>query len=209
MNPTLRAGDSLRVIPYEDSEIRIGDVVVFCPPGCDHNVTHRVISVASEGIRTRGDNSNNVDSWVLTPDHILGRVIYAQRGNRRLRIYGGPTGRLSVVAAKTIRKIKSVRAVRIIKSGISSLLHPPYHWLAQSGVFRQWLPARVEIQVLSFSRPAGTELQLLMGWRVIGRRLPGKGQWQIRRPFRLFVDEAALPRGEPGHHPTTPESRAL
>jgi hypothetical protein len=39
----------------------------------------------------------------------------------------------------------------------------------------------------------GKELQLLMGRRVIGRWLPGMSRWHIRRPFRLFVDEASLP----------------
>jgi hypothetical protein len=32
-----------------------------------------------------------------------------------------------------------------------------------------------------------------MGRRVIGRWLPGMSRWHIRRPFRLFVDEASLP----------------
>jgi hypothetical protein len=48
-------------------------------------------------------------------------------------------------------------------------------------------------RVISFNREAGTELQLVMGQRVIGRRLEGKTRWHIRRPFRLFVDEEALP----------------
>jgi hypothetical protein len=51
----------------------------------------------------------------------------------------------------------------------------------------------MEPKVLSFDRAAGTELQLLIGRRVIGRWPPGKIGWQIRRPYRLFVDEEALP----------------
>jgi len=51
-------------------------------------------------------------------------------------------------------------------------------------------------RVISFNRDAGTELQLVMGRRVIGRWLEGKSGWNIRRPFRLFVDEAALPENK-------------
>jgi hypothetical protein len=185
MNPTLKTLDRIQVIPYNGRKIRAGDVIVFLASGYDRKVAHRVISAGSKGIRTRGDNDIKIDLWVLSPDDIFGRVVYAQRRNRRLRIYGGPVGRLFAYA---------VRTIHIIDHRISSLLHPVYHWLAQLSVFRQLLPANMKTRVFSFNRPAGTELQLLMGRRVIGRLLPGKDQWQIQRPFRLFVDEASLPK---------------
>ncbi|MGD8776215.1 MAG: hypothetical protein PVF76_16570 [Syntrophobacterales bacterium] len=50
--------------------------------------------------------------------------------------------------------------------------------------------------MISFNRDAGTELQLVMGQRVIGRRLEGKTRWHIQRPFRLFVDETSLPENK-------------
>jgi hypothetical protein len=55
------------------------------------------------------------------------------------------------------------------------------------------LPNNIKTKVISFDRAEGTELQLLLGRRVIGRWLPGMTQWLIRRPFRLFVDEGSLP----------------
>jgi signal peptidase len=183
MNPTLKAGDRLQVIPYHGREIRRGDVIVFLSPGGDGKITHRVISVDSRGIRTRGDNSQ-VDAWGLNPEDILGRVVSVQRGNRLRRVVGGPMGHLFAVA---------VRAMRLIDSGISYLLRPAYHQLTQAGLLRRWLHAWIEIRVVSFNRPRGTELQLFMGPRMIGRRVPGGTRWKIRRPFRLFVDETALP----------------
>lgn len=45
-----------------------------------------------------------------------------------------------------------------------------------------------------WKRPQGTELQLVWGRRVIGRRHPGRVRWHIRRPFLLFVDKATLPK---------------
>jgi hypothetical protein len=36
-------------------------------------------------------------------------------------------------------------------------------------------------------------MQLVLGRRIVGRRAVGTGVWIIRRPFRIFVDEQALP----------------
>ena len=185
MNPTLKSGDGINVIPYGKKKIRIGDVIVFPSPKGYHNVVHRVVSVDSQGIRTRGDNNSNIDPWTLSHDGIIGHVFRAQQGNRRISIHGGLKGLLYSLG---------IRATRMIDSNISSLLHPAYHWLSRTGALRPWLSARLQTRVLSFNRPNGTELQLLIGRRVIGRLLPGSSQWVIRRPFRLFVDEAALPK---------------
>jgi hypothetical protein len=185
MNPTLKSGDGIKVIPYGKRKIRIGDVIVFPSPKGYHNVVHRVISVDSQGIRTRGDNNTNIDPWALSHDGIIGHVFWAQRGNRQRSIHGGLRGLLYSLG---------IRATRIIDSKISSLLHPAYHWLVRTGALRPWLSARIQTRVLYFNRSTGTELLLLMGRRVIGRLLPGRSQWVIRRPFRLLVDEAALPK---------------
>jgi signal peptidase I len=192
MNPTLKSGDGINVIPYGKRKIRIGDVIVFpSPTGC-HNIVHRVISFDSQGIRTRGDNNSHIDPWTLRRDGIIGRVFWAQRGNGWRSIHGGRRGRLYSLG---------MRAIRLIDSKISSLLHPTYDWLARTGPLRpSWLSARMQTRVFSFDRSTGTELQLLMGQRVIGRLLPGRSQWVIRRPFRLFVDEAALPENPSKPH---------
>jgi hypothetical protein len=191
MNPTLKSGDGINVIPYGKRKIRIGDVIVFPSPKGHHNVIHRIISVDSQGIRTRGDNNSNIDPWTLCHDGIIGHVFRVQRGNRRRSIHGGLRGLLYSLG---------IRATRMIDSKISSLLHPAYHWLARTGALRPLLSGRMQTRVLSFDRSNGTELQLLMGRRVIGRLLPGRSQWVIRRPFRLFVDEAALPENPSKSH---------
>jgi signal peptidase I len=184
MEPTLKPGDRLQIIPYRAEKIRRGDVIVFILPGGVTKVIHRVVSMDSQGIRTRGDNSTHVDPWTLSPNDILGRVVTVERGKRRLRIIGGVIGQLFSM---------SFRAVHRIDSTLSSLLRPGYRRLATNGTFRSWLPDQMKPRVISFHRPGGTELQLLMGRRVIGRWLPGKSGWTIRRPFRLLVDEGSLP----------------
>jgi len=184
MNPTLRPGIRLDVRAYQGEKIRRGDVIVFIPLGEDSKVVHRVTSVNSAGIRTRGDNCNHEDEWVLRRENILGRVVTTERGNKRLRVFGGPLGHSFAMA---------IRAVKSIDSILSPMLRPFYQRLAGEGAFRRWLPSRMRPRVISFNRDAGTELQLVMGRRVIGRWLEGKSGWQIRRPFRLFVDEETLP----------------
>jgi len=184
MNPTLKPGDRLWITPSNEQKIRRGDVVVFTPPGADYKIIHRVVSVEPQGIKTRGDNNNRVDSWLLSHDQILGCVFFAKRGNRRRRVFGGAIGQLFGVV---------IRAIHALDARVSSRFRPAYDRLARAGVFRLWLPGWMKTKAISLSHPAGTELQLLMGRRVIGRWLPGKSGWQIRRPFRLFVDEASLP----------------
>ena len=184
MNPTLKPGVRLDVKAYQRQKIRRGDVIVFISPDDGSKVVHRVSSIDSNGIKTQGDNCNSEDDWVLRRENILGRVVAAQGRNRRLRVFGGLWGHLLSVA---------IRATKSIDSNLTSMLRPFYQWLARAGVFRRWLPSGMRPRVISFNRDAGTELQLVMGRRVIGRRLEGKTGWHIRRPFRLFVDEETLP----------------
>lgn len=178
MFPTLRIGDSLNVIAYGDRKIYPGDVVLF--RGSGHDVVHRVITVNSKGIITQGDNNAGPDKPIL-PENILGHVISVQRGNRTVTIHGGKRG---LIIAKVLR-IKKALSLKI-----SRMLHPFYHALAGSGLFRIM---KFETQILCFERPEGTEMQLLLGKRVIAKRLPGSREWKIRRPFRLFIDETSLP----------------
>lgn len=185
MNPTLMPGVRLDVSAYHGQKIRKGDVIVFVPPGGDSKIVHRVTSVNSDGIRTRGDNRKHEDDWVLRRENILGRVVATQRNNRRRRILGGPLGRLFAL---------TVRVIRAIDSPLSYLLRPAYSELAKVSIFTRLLPVQMRPRVVSFEQAAGKELQLLMGRRVVGRWLPGMTRWYIRRPFRLFVDEESLPQ---------------
>ncbi len=183
MKPTLKPGDGLRVLPYGDRKIRIGDVVVVRPPERKQHVVHRVVSVDSHGIKTRGDNNNSTDAWVLCPEDIIGQVVCVNRKNRSKTICGGLRGKIYA---------SGLRAIKQIDLTVSKILHPVYHRLARSGIFKSLLPQQLKTHVLCFRRANGIDMQLLMGTRVIGRRLTGQDQWHIRRPFRLFVDEYTL-----------------
>ncbi|WP_121254892.1 signal peptidase I [Nocardioides ferulae] len=63
------------------SELEVGDVITFEPPpghGVDGLVTHRIVSISPEGLRTQGDARPSVDPWVLPRDvPTRSRVLFA------------------------------------------------------------------------------------------------------------------------------------
>jgi hypothetical protein len=182
MNPLFREGDILEVAPYQGREILPGDVVAFFHPEKPGKVIHRVVAVEPRGITTKGDNLAWVDDWTLQPGDILGKVAAIHRQGRILPVPGrAPASRYLL------------KARRWCDRALSRLLQPAYHRLASSGLFRGRLGDWMKPELLYFSRADGPEWQLWMGNLLIGRKLPNQAHWAIRRPFRLFVDEATLP----------------
>ena len=161
----------------------VGDIVVFRAAEEKRKVVHRVVNVNSQGVRTRGDNNLNIDHCVLSMDEIIGRVVSLERGNKVISVYGGNWGNLNGSLLQAAKRINLV---------ISKVLHPAYHRLVRTGLCRNILSPWAKPSILCFKRPAGTEIQLVIGRWVIGRRPTGQNQWHIRRPFRLLVDEALL-----------------
>ncbi len=184
MNPTLKTGDILYVVAYNGGRVRRGDVVVFPTPAGGRDITHRVISVDSGRIRTFGDNNSQIDDYTLSCDDLAGRVVYAFRKGKRLRIYGGFAGRLFAL---------KVRYTRAVKSHLVRLLRPVYHSVARWNGLRSYISPQLRIRIVSYKRSGGMERQMLLGQRVIGRYVPGSDQWRVKPPFRLFVDVASLP----------------
>jgi signal peptidase I len=184
MFPALKAGDVLRVVSYKDRDIRVGDVVVFYSPYGRTPIVHRVVSVSKEGVRTKGDNKLAIDDFILQPSKIIGRVFSIKRGRKNVTIFGGISGRIYAMV---------LQAGKHIDIGLSFILGPVYRWFVITGIFRKLFSRWIQTRVLCFKCGDGTEMQLLMGRWVIGRRFPGTGRWHIQRPFRLFVDELSLP----------------
>ncbi len=190
MNPTFKNADLLEVVPYDRRKIKRGDVITFMPLNSEISITHRVISVCEEGVRTLGDNNNNVDEGYVQPKDIVGCVIHARRNGRQLYIYNGMMGRIYSVIIRSIRRIKIMfRPIRVI-------LRTIYLYTCRSGLFRKYIPLKTDLRIFSFSRPNGIELQLFWGNRIIGRLAPGALQWHIKPPYKLFVDVASLPKSE-------------
>jgi signal peptidase len=184
MNPTLKGGDVLKVYPYSNASPKRGDVVVFYPPCEERLITHRIIALNESGIRARGDNNIKIDPWIISPSDIIGKVILKSRGRKQRRIINGQWGYYYSIMLYGFRRIRSL---------LIDLLRPFYHWLLQGGVIRRWFPLARKMQIITLVRSSGTEMQLIMGKKVIGRLAPQATRWQIRPPFRLFVDETSLP----------------
>ncbi|MFC1830354.1 hypothetical protein ACFL0O_12190 [Thermodesulfobacteriota bacterium] len=185
MNPILCDLDLLKVVPYKEGRIRIGDVVLFFPPGEEEAVVHRIVRISPKGIRTRGDNSLCNDPWQLKPSTIAGKVVAVRQGAKQRKITGGRAG---LVVARW------ARLVRAFDQKISWLLHPIYHYLSRSGIMHRILPSRWKIRTVIFKANGHNHTRLLLGERVVGRYNIRHGRWQIQRPFRLFVDETSLPK---------------
>jgi len=186
MNPTLKVSDMLQITPYSDSrKVQCGDVVAFYLPPKKCIVIHRVISVKDREIKTRGDNNKSPDSWIVNPEDIVGRVIYAQRGNRLVHIYSGLLGHMWTVL---------IRLSHLLRMMTFFPLRPFYYWLSNIGYLKRLWSYFNKIEIISFNRPNGIELQLFTGGRKIGRLPPRRAKWLIRRPFRLFIDEISLPK---------------
>jgi hypothetical protein len=185
MHPTLHESDLLEIVSYSGEVARVGDVIALAPPDADHLVVHRVVRVTAEGVCTRGDNNAGEDGWCVGPERVIGRVVAAWRGRSRRQIFGGWTGWLWGHA---------IRGRRILGRAASALLHPIYHALARTGVVRRLAPASLRPRVVIFGAGEHARMRLLLGRRVVGEYVQRWRKWHFRRPFRLLVDEAALPK---------------
>ncbi len=185
MNPTFRASDILHIVPYDGRTIRCGDVILFIHPDGGQAIVHRVVSSDAQGVLTRGDNNNLVDPYVVEPSWILGRIVSAHRGKESRRIYGGLAGR-------AIGRIMNVRSF-IDRRLYARPATPGSGLLKKLGA---WLLSLMPTRIVRFGSMRGSELQIHLGRHLIGRLPAGGKRWVIRRPFRPFVDDAALPTND-------------
>jgi hypothetical protein len=189
MNPTLREPEIMEIMPYDSRPLRVGDVAFFLSPEADQLVVHRIVRVTPAGISTLGDNNTQEDAFLLQPERIKGQVVAAWRGQKRRKIAGGLRGQLTS---------RWLRWRRVLDRGVSPLLHPLYQALSHWGLIARLLPAPFRPRVVVFHAQGGDQFQLLLGQRIIGRYDDYRHQWQIQRPFHLFVGGRALPRRQNG-----------
>ena len=83
MNPLIRGyHDYVTVIPLQD-QLQIGDIVMFCEPGTERYVVHRVWDQDGKKILTWGDNCIYPDGW-MPIDAIWGKVSLIEKGKREI-----------------------------------------------------------------------------------------------------------------------------
>jgi signal peptidase I len=184
MYPFFRPGDRLYLKPYSNRKLRRGDIVVFKSSRNEDIIAHRVIYSTRHGIRTRGDNNKSFDPEITPFDHIIGVVEYFQRGKVHCKAKAGLIGYFLSAVWK---------GFLILDSFITIFFRPIYRNRVCAGIFKNWLPKKWQPRVVGFNRDGNLEFQLHMGRYLIGKLQPGKSDWHIRRPFRIFIDEKELP----------------
>ena len=81
MNPLIRGyRDYVTVVPQEGTP-GIGDIVLFCEPGTNRYVMHRVWALKDYRVLTWGDNCRKPDGWMMQAA-IWGKVVLIERGKR-------------------------------------------------------------------------------------------------------------------------------
>jgi len=183
MNPTLREPELMEILPYGDRPLRVGDVAFFLSPQADQSIVHRIVRMTSAGISTLGDNNTREDPFLLQPQDIKGRVVAGWRGQKRRQIAGGLRGLLIN---------RWLRWRRVLESGVTALLHPFYRALSCGGLIARLLPASLRPRVVIFQIHGQDRYRLLLGKRIIGRYDDRRHVWQIKRPFRMVVDQRLL-----------------
>lgn len=77
MEPTLQYGDY--VVVKKSKELKEGDIIAF-KNNQGKMIVHRIVEKTfrdgQEVYRTKGDNLDKVDTWVVTQDSIIGIVLY-------------------------------------------------------------------------------------------------------------------------------------
>ena len=74
MSPTFDKND-LVLIQNIDRSFNVGDIVMFERPDTSLPISHRVISITGDEIRTAGDATKTMDWWKLKREDIVGKAI--------------------------------------------------------------------------------------------------------------------------------------
>lgn len=73
MVPELNPGDLVIDKPAKDG-YQVGDVITFRHGRGTDLVTHRIVEITDEGIKTKGDANESEDVWTIPPDFVQGVV---------------------------------------------------------------------------------------------------------------------------------------
>ncbi|MEW6532975.1 MAG: S26 family signal peptidase [Thermodesulfobacteriota bacterium] len=102
MTPFIRDGDRLTIAPLSARPPRVGDVVAFSVPGEYGSglVIHRVVWNRGTTFVIQGDANGSLAA-IIPSEHVLGRVVKAERNGARVRLGLGPEGRLIAWLSRT------------------------------------------------------------------------------------------------------------
>jgi signal peptidase len=184
MNPSFIEPEMIAVIPYKDSMIRKGDVICYKTDANEDVIVHRIIDIKGLRVKTKGDNNAAPDLYTIEKKDIIGRVYESRREGRLRTIHGGAMGIVVMLLAR-MRKPAVIFTI--------GMLHGVYRSISRTGIMRKLLPENKQIDVAVFERKNIKYPKIVFSGRTIGTYNLKEKRWDIKRPYRIFVDEAMLP----------------
>ena len=115
MSPFIQDGDVVTLVPFEAISCAPGDVVAFIQPHSGRLVVHRVLSVAGNRCRIRGDNNSKEDG-AFPNDAVLGTVSRVERAGQTVRIGLGPERALIALLSRWGWLCGCMNALRVVYS---------------------------------------------------------------------------------------------
>lgn len=115
MRPGIQPGDLAVLRPGPVSQLRVGEVIAYLPPGHTLPVMHRVVSIDAGGLVTKGDANNVADPWgrvktqSATVDHLVAvvpKVGWLTEVRRQLLVAAGAVVLLALAVALFARKTR-------------------------------------------------------------------------------------------------------
>ncbi len=187
MYPTLKPGDGIDMNPYQDPlDMKVGDVITYPYPSGTVTVVHRIIAIKAGRVITRGDNNNKIDPYTIGFEDIIGKVISAKRGNRLIPIRGGKKGFY-------------FHKLMLFRKYMLQYVLPPLRFLsnqvAASGIFTGFHSV-LDLRIVRIKRENDCQLILVSGRHVIGKKDSDFREWQIRFPYKYFVNKHRLEKDE-------------
>jgi signal peptidase I len=73
MVPTFYKGDM--IVVYGDRDVSVGDIIVFETSDRKYPIIHRVYEITPGGIKTKGDNNEYTDPWMINENNIYGKAV--------------------------------------------------------------------------------------------------------------------------------------
>ena len=117
MSPFIRDKDVVTLVPFNAASCAPGDVVAFVLPDSGRLVVHRVVEVARDCCRIRGDNTSEEDG-VLQHALIIGTVARIERGGRPVRFGLGPERAVIALLSRRCWLTRCTGATKAIYSAL-------------------------------------------------------------------------------------------
>ena len=173
MVPTFKTGQVLYIRPVS-RDIQAGDVIVYHKG--DHYVVHRVHSVHSGGVRTRGDNNPMEDEAPIPLENVIGVVEKVDDWGDIRPVSGGKRG---------LWQARAYWSMRALYRKMLPWLGAPYRWLKKRRwVNRVWQPAITRIHLQTSS---GMVIKYVSHGKTVATWKPEIGRFTCRKPYDLVI----------------------